>query len=103
MAKSDEHQVTLRSVSKIQTGSYTCEVSADAPSFHTESNAANMVVAELPLSEPVMTIYGLHIIDNKKVVRLGDTLTATCVSGPSDPIVNFTWKINDQIMQVNLN
>ncbi|KAG0717712.1 hypothetical protein GWK47_007955 [Chionoecetes opilio] len=43
-ALSDQSKVTLRPVSLLSSGKYRCEVSADAPSFHTESRTAEMLV-----------------------------------------------------------
>lgn len=77
-----------------QSGSYQCEVSADAPSFHTESKTATLQVVELPSSEPVLTIFGMPTLDNKRIVMIDETFKATCVSGPSYPAVNFTWLLN---------
>lgn len=54
-----------------------------------------MYVAELPESEPIITIYGMPGADNKRVVTLGETFKASCVSGPSHPPVNFTWFVNN--------
>lgn len=54
-----------------------------------------MMVAELPDSEPVMTIYGMPTTsDHKRIVALGETFKSSCVSGPSYPSVNFTWIVN---------
>lgn len=41
---SDARNVTLLDVQKQLTGYYKCEVSADAPSFHTEIKSASMTV-----------------------------------------------------------
>lgn len=41
---SDDRTVILRPVTLDSSGSYKCEVSADMPSFHTESQSANMLV-----------------------------------------------------------
>jgi len=41
---SDSRNVTLLDVQKQLTGFYKCEVSADAPLFHTEIKSASMTV-----------------------------------------------------------
>ena len=41
---SDQRKVILRSVTLQSKGKYLCEVSADAPSFQTESKQAEMLV-----------------------------------------------------------
>lgn len=95
LTKSGEHAVTLKAVTRNQSGRYQCEVSADAPLFHTATSTATMFVAQLPESEPTMTIYGPPATkDGPRRVALGDTFRAACVSGPSHPPVNFTWVIN---------
>ncbi|XP_037052354.1 uncharacterized protein LOC119085909 [Bradysia coprophila] len=94
LLKSGENTVTLKSVSRSQSGHYQCEVSADAPLFHTETQGANLLVAELPDSEPVMTVYGMPAPDSKRIVAFGETFKTSCVSGPSYPSVNFTWIVN---------
>lgn len=90
----------MRSVARIQSGSYQCEVSADAPLFHTETSTATMLVAELPETEPVMTIYGMPSTDSKRIVAFGETFKSSCVSGPSYPSVNFTWIVNGMRLPV---
>lgn len=47
--------MTLTDVSKEMTGDYICEVSADAPSFHTEIKRAHMVVAGNSVHEKCKT------------------------------------------------
>lgn len=94
LLKSGENTVTLKAVTRSQTGHYQCEVSADAPLFHTETQGAHLLVAELPDSEPVMTVYGMPSPDSKRIVAFGETFKTSCVSGPSYPSVNFTWIVN---------
>lgn len=100
LLKSGENTVTLKSVSRSQSGHYQCEVSADAPLFHTETQGANLLVAELPDSEPVMTVYGMPSPDSKRIVAFGETFKTSCVSGPSYPSVNFTWIVNGMRLPV---
>lgn len=42
---SNSREVTLRAVQRELTGNYKCEVSADAPLFHTDIREAFMMVA----------------------------------------------------------
>ncbi|KAL0810911.1 hypothetical protein ABMA28_010210, partial [Loxostege sticticalis] len=44
VAASDQNRVVLTDVDRTLTGEYQCEVSADAPLFHTDIKAAEMVV-----------------------------------------------------------
>jgi len=89
-------------VTRGQSGGYQCEVSADAPLFHTEANVSTMLIAELPKSEPLLNIYGMPGIDSRKIVTIGETFKAGCVSGPSFPPVNFTWSVNGHRYPVSL-
>ncbi|XP_061705688.1 uncharacterized protein LOC133516682 [Cydia pomonella] len=46
VAGSDANRVILTEVDRTLTGEYQCEVSADAPLFHTDIKAAEMVVVD---------------------------------------------------------
>ncbi|XP_059611092.1 uncharacterized protein LOC132258014 [Phlebotomus argentipes] len=95
LKKSDANNVTIRSLTRNHTGTYQCEVSADAPLFHTEHQSAKMMVARLPESQPVMSLFGVTADPaGRRVVQHGDRFKASCISGPSYPPVNFTWRIN---------
>lgn len=78
----------------ISGGVYRCEVSGDAPLFHTETGAAKMLVAQLPDYNPNIKIIDTSDNGMKKVFAIGDRIRANCISGPSNPAVNFTWSIN---------
>lgn len=95
LLKSGENTVTLRSAPRNISGKYQCEVSADAPLFHTETKTSHMLVAELPINKPVLTVYS-----SKNTIGIGELLKANCVSAPSYPPVNFTWTINNNIFPV---
>lgn len=86
---SDARVVTLIDVQRQLTDFYKCEVSADAPLFHTEIKSAYMTVVEIPLHEPLMTI-------EKARYAAGERLRANCTSPPSFPAVNITWFVNGQ-------
>ncbi|XP_055679403.1 uncharacterized protein LOC129787696 [Lutzomyia longipalpis] len=93
--KSDANNVTIRSLTRNQTGTYQCEVSADAPLFHTEHQSAKMMVATLPDSQPAVSVFGVTTDPTgRRVVQQGERFKASCISGPSYPPVNFTWRIN---------
>lgn len=100
LTKSGEHTVTLREVPRIISGKYQCEVSADAPLFHTETSTAKMLVAELPAQNPILSVYNAPN-SSKNGIAIGELLKATCVSKPSFPPVNFTWTINGNIHPVS--
>ncbi|XP_055696437.1 uncharacterized protein LOC129797674 [Lutzomyia longipalpis] len=84
---SDKHSVTLRSVTRDLTGQFECEVSEDAPLFHTAMKSAKMMVIELPREEPVMQI-------DKKTVTPSGNFKAACSIGVSFPPANITWYMN---------
>lgn len=102
LTKSNEHTVTLRAVPRIISGKYQCEVSADAPLFHTETSTSKMLVAELPAHNPVLSVYNMPPNSSKNGIAIGESLKATCVSGLSFPPVNFTWTINGNIFPVSV-
>lgn len=84
---SDKHSVTLRSVTRDLTGQFECEVSEDAPLFHTAMKSARMMVIELPKEEPIMQI-------DKKTVAPSGNFKAHCSIGVSFPPANITWYMN---------
>ncbi|KAH8358422.1 hypothetical protein KR093_000052, partial [Drosophila rubida] len=87
LANSDATSVTLKGVTRELTGSYQCEVSEDAPLFHTDIRSAHMQVIELPKDDPAMQV-------DKKVIGVNDNFKAVCTVGPSYPPANITWYIN---------
>uniref|UniRef100_A0A1A9WU00 CD80-like immunoglobulin C2-set domain-containing protein n=1 Tax=Glossina brevipalpis TaxID=37001 RepID=A0A1A9WU00_9MUSC len=64
-----------------------CEVSADAPSFHTLISAGDLEVVVVPGKEPVIT--GI-----KSRYHVGDIIRGNCTSAHSRPAANITWTIN---------
>lgn len=89
LAHSDATSVTLRGVTRDLTGQFQCEVSEDAPLFHTDIRTAVMQVIELPNEEPRMIV-------EKKTLLANDNLKATCTVGTSFPAANITWYINNK-------
>jgi hypothetical protein len=81
--------VTLRGVTRDLTGQFQCEVSEDAPLFHTDIRTAIMQVIELPNEDPRMIV-------EKKTLLANDNLKATCQVGTSFPAANITWYINNK-------
>lgn len=89
LTHSDATSVTLRGVTRDLTGQFQCEVSEDAPLFHTDIRTATMQVIELPNDEPRITV-------EKKTLFANDNLKATCTVGTSFPSANITWYINNK-------
>lgn len=81
--------MTLRSVTRDLTGQFQCEVSEDAPLFHTDIRTAVMQVIELPNDEPRMMV-------EKKTLYANDNLKATCTVGTSFPSANISWYVNNK-------
>ncbi|EDW11853.1 uncharacterized protein LOC6576421 isoform X2 [Drosophila mojavensis] len=86
---SNESQVVLDSVTMSTSGKYSCEVSADAPSFHTLIAAAELEVIETPHNAPFIT--GI-----RPRYRVGDILRGNCTSRHSRPAANLTWTVNNE-------
>ncbi|XP_075225772.1 uncharacterized protein LOC142326929 [Lycorma delicatula] len=86
---SNATQVTLKRVPTTLTGRYSCEVSADAPSFHTALVSGDMTVVVTPRQRP-------QLMGIRPRYRIGDTLRANCTSTGSRPAANLTWVLNDQ-------
>lgn len=89
LAHSDATSVTLRGVTRDLTGQFQCEVSEDAPLFHTDIRTAVMQVIELPNDEPRMIV-------EKKTLYANDNLKASCTVGTSFPSANISWYINNK-------
>ncbi|XP_078038906.1 uncharacterized protein LOC144471074 [Augochlora pura] len=87
--ESNSTQLSLTNLELNAAGVYSCEVSADAPSFHTDIVYATMNVVELPSQGP--SIHGL-----RRKYRIDDMLRLNCTSGRSKPAANLTWYINDR-------
>ncbi|XP_017845463.1 uncharacterized protein LOC108601971 isoform X2 [Drosophila busckii] len=86
---SNESQVVLDVVTMPTSGKYSCEVSADAPSFHTLIAAAELEVIETPHNPPFIT--GI-----RPRYRVGDILRGNCTSRHSRPAANLTWTVNNE-------
>ncbi|XP_050309506.1 uncharacterized protein LOC126745611 [Anthonomus grandis grandis] len=84
---SKDTQVVLEKVTKEISGMYSCEVTADQPSFFTDIKTAELRVVDLPRHDPQIT--GL-----KTRYRLDETIKANCTSQGSYPAANLTWYIN---------
>ncbi|XP_055848124.1 uncharacterized protein LOC129913458 isoform X2 [Episyrphus balteatus] len=86
---SNESQLTLLNVQLVTSGKYSCEVSADAPSFHTLIAAGELDVVEPPNHNPAIT--GI-----RPRYKIGDIVRGNCTSRHSKPAANLTWTINNQ-------
>ncbi|KAL5283742.1 hypothetical protein ACFFRR_006173 [Megaselia abdita] len=87
LTASNDTQVTLRNVDFRLSGNFTCEVTADAPSFHTSFASNTLTVVELPDVKPT-------IWTERDKYDPGDILRANCTSPPSKPGVNMLFFLN---------
>ncbi|CAF4907389.1 unnamed protein product [Pieris macdunnoughi] len=88
LARSNQSQVVLTRVSFGLSGNFSCEVTADAPSFATSIVSNTMDVVVLPASSPM-------IHTSQHYYMPGDILRGNCSSGPSRPPAELTFFIND--------
>lgn len=86
--RSNKSQVVLTRVSFGLSGNFSCEVTADAPSFATSIVSNTMEVVVLPPSSPT-------IQTSQHYYTPGDVLRANCTSGPSRPPPELNFYIND--------
>nr|XP_024219264.1 uncharacterized protein LOC112211557 [Halyomorpha halys] len=84
---SNSTRVTLRAADKDLTGAYKCEVSADAPLFHTAIRTAHLVVTVEPQRGPEIQL-------EKTKYTPGERLRANCSSSPAFPAANLTFYMN---------
>ncbi|XP_040152046.1 uncharacterized protein LOC120893907 [Anopheles arabiensis] len=87
MTVSNATHVTLRNVGFNLSGNFTCEVTADAPSFYTGVATNVLTVVELPHSPP--TLWTEHTKYDP-----GDILRANCSTPPSKPGATITFLLN---------
>ncbi|XP_011864520.1 PREDICTED: uncharacterized protein LOC105560219 [Vollenhovia emeryi] len=89
---SNKSQVTLRNVDFGLSGTFICEVTADAPTFSTASVSKNLTVVFLPREEPV-------IVSERDRYDPGDMLRANCSLPPSKPPVYLSFMLNNMPVQ----
>lgn len=94
VSRSNSQEVVLRDVQLELSGTYKCEISADAPSFHTDIAVAQMIVVDMPDDRPL-------IIVEKTEYEVGERLRANCTSPRSYPAANLTWYVNDKPVSTN--
>uniref|UniRef100_T1HWC5 CD80-like immunoglobulin C2-set domain-containing protein n=1 Tax=Rhodnius prolixus TaxID=13249 RepID=T1HWC5_RHOPR len=85
--QSNSTVVTLNNVKKEMTGTYKCEVSADAPLFHTEIKSSHVLVIAKPITLPEIQV-------EKTKYSVGEKIRANCTSRSSYPAANLTFYAN---------
>ncbi|XP_069189058.1 uncharacterized protein [Procambarus clarkii] len=71
-------------------GVFRCEVSAEAPDFHTESDVATMVVVDLPDEDPRLSRSSLSH-------QLHEAVSVNCSSTRSQPPAALTFYVNQEL------
>ncbi|CAK9813293.1 hypothetical protein ANTPLA_LOCUS7782 [Anthophora plagiata] len=85
---SNKSQVTLRDVDFAVSGMFSCEVTADAPTFSTATVSKNLTVLSIPEGKPV-------IVSERERYDQGDTLRANCSLPPSKPPAHLSFTLNN--------
>ncbi|KAG5684690.1 hypothetical protein PVAND_013907 [Polypedilum vanderplanki] len=85
---SNASRIVLNNVVPQISGKFSCEVSADAPSFQTHIVSGELQVVEFPEQNPT-------IDDIKQYYSVGDYLETNCTSNSSIPPAMLEWWIND--------
>ncbi|VVD05688.1 unnamed protein product, partial [Leptidea sinapis] len=89
LSQSDHHQVRIVNLNRRLSGDYQCEVSADAPLFHTDIRSAPLTVVDPPFRAPLLAV------SQRNYIR-GDVITANCTVDEAFPAPNITWILDDQ-------
>ncbi|XP_013148801.1 PREDICTED: uncharacterized protein LOC106111320 [Papilio polytes] len=87
LAQSDHQQVRIVNMNRRLSGDYQCEVSADAPLFHTDIRSAPLTVVDPPFRAPRLLVSRLSYARN-------DLLQANCSVDEAYPAPNITWTID---------
>lgn len=87
MESSNLTHVVLEKVKPLSSGRYSCEVSADHPSFQTVFSSGEMAVIQLPLELPRIDVI-------QTMYRPGEILMANCTTDGSSPAANLEWRVN---------
>ncbi|XP_035221866.1 cell adhesion molecule 3-like isoform X3 [Stegodyphus dumicola] len=91
LSKSGKQSVYLRNVDLNSTGTYRCEVSAEAPSFQSVEAERDMNVMVLPTEGPKIT-------GGQNRYNVGDVVAINCTSAKSKPAATLRWYINDHLV-----
>ncbi|XP_047517019.1 uncharacterized protein LOC125057396 [Pieris napi] len=88
LAQSDHQQVRIVNLNRRLSGDYQCEVSADAPLFHTDIRSAPLTVVDPPFRAPRITVA-------QRSYSRGDIIRANCTVDEAYPAPNITWILDD--------
>ncbi|XP_069936317.1 uncharacterized protein [Cherax quadricarinatus] len=87
---SNRGRVRIQDVTLGASGVFRCEVSAEAPDFHTESDVATMTVVDLPDEEP-------RISGGGSGHQVHDIVLVNCSSPGSQPPASLTFYVNQEL------
>ncbi|XP_053972903.1 uncharacterized protein LOC128886164 isoform X2 [Hylaeus anthracinus] len=88
IANSNKSQVTLRDIDFALSGTFSCEVTTDAPNFYTNNVSKNLTVVSIPEDKP-------YIVSERHRYEPGDTLRANCTLPPSKPPAHLSFTLNN--------
>ncbi|XP_053634409.2 uncharacterized protein [Cherax quadricarinatus] len=89
-AASNRGKVRINDVTLGASGVFRCEVSAEAPDFHTESEVATMTVVDLPDEDPRISGVGSNH-------QLHQEVLVNCSSPRSQPPASLTFYVNQEL------
>ncbi|CAK1541261.1 unnamed protein product [Leptosia nina] len=92
MNRSNGSQVLLRRMDLGLAGNFSCEVTAESPSFATQIATRIIDVIALPTSIPILK-------SDKDRYQPGEVLRANCTSPPARPSANVTIYVNEEPMR----
>ncbi|KAK8743414.1 hypothetical protein OTU49_001434 [Cherax quadricarinatus] len=90
-AASNRGKVRINDVTLGASGVFRCEVSAEAPDFHTESEVATMTVVDLPDEDPRISGVGSNH-------QLHQEVLVNCSSPRSQPPASLTFYVNQELV-----
>ncbi|XP_041983913.1 uncharacterized protein LOC121736652 [Aricia agestis] len=88
LAASDHQQVRIVNLNRRLSGEYQCEVTADAPLFHTDIRAAPLTVVDPPFRAPRLSV-------SQRTYSRGDVIRANCSVDEAYPAPNITWTLDE--------
>jgi CD80-like C2-set immunoglobulin domain len=111
--KSNQHEVTLKSLDFDATGLYNCEVSLESPIFTKASNEEQVQVIRecywLLITQSGLTLRLFFavpqnappsIVFKKRQFYVGEKLVANCSTSRSKPLAHIVWLINGKKVNI---
>ncbi|XP_076063409.1 uncharacterized protein LOC143038274 [Oratosquilla oratoria] len=89
LTRSGKGHVTIQNVTVMAAGVYRCEISAEAPSFQTDSKVMRVDILVIPHGKP-------HIAGVRDLYHTGEIARLTCHSPKARPKPNLVFYVNNQ-------